>query len=106
MINPTLIDDLTKRVAALLPPGVQQFQSELEKNIHAVLQATFAKLDLVTREEFDVQCAVLARTRRKVDELEKQVTLLESHLEALSTQKRSRPKRDVSERDDTTDSTA
>ncbi|MER2604009.1 MAG: accessory factor UbiK family protein, partial [Candidatus Competibacter phosphatis] len=55
----------------------RQFQAEMEKNLHAALQAAFAKLDLVTREEFDVQQAVLARTRAKLETLEKQVAELE-----------------------------
>ena len=50
----------------------------MEKNFHAALRATFAKLDLVTREEFDIQQEVLARTRAKLEELEKQVTELEA----------------------------
>jgi hypothetical protein len=77
MIDPKSFDDLAKRFAEALPPGVKQFQVEMEKNFHAALQATFAKLELVTREEFEVQQGVLARTRAKLEELEKQVAELE-----------------------------
>ncbi|MCC7219945.1 MAG: accessory factor UbiK family protein [Candidatus Contendobacter sp.] len=77
MIDPKNFDDLTKRFVEALPPSVRQFQVEMEKNLHAALQATFAKLDLVTREEFEVQQGVLARTRAKLEELEKQVAELE-----------------------------
>ena len=77
MIDPKNFDDLTKRFVEALPPSVRQFQAEMEKNLHAALQATFAKLDLVTREEFEVQQGVLARTRAKLEELEKQVAELE-----------------------------
>ena len=77
MIDPPTFDELTKRFVEALPPSVRQFQVEMEKNLHAALQATFAKLDLVTREEFAVQQGVLARTRAKVEELEKQVAELE-----------------------------
>lgn len=77
MIDPPNFDELTKRLVEALPPSVRQFQIEMEKNLHAALQATFAKLDLVTREEFEVQQGVLARTRTKVEELEKQVAELE-----------------------------
>ena len=78
MIDPKAFEDLAKRFAEAVPPGVRQFQAEMEKNFHAALQATFAKLELVTREEFDVQQAVLARTRAKLEELEKQVAELEA----------------------------
>ena len=78
MIDPKNFDDLTKRFVEALPPSVRQFQVEMEKNLHAALQATFAKLDLVTREEFEVQQGVLARTRAKLEELEKQVAELEA----------------------------
>lgn len=77
MIDPKSFDDLAKRFTEALPPSFRQFQTEMEKNFHAALQATFAKLELVTREEFEVQQAVLARTRAKLEELEKQVAELE-----------------------------
>jgi len=77
MIDPKAFDDLAKRFAEAVPPSLRQFQTEMEKNTHAALQTAFAKLDLVTREEFEVQQAVLARTRAKLEELEKQVTDLE-----------------------------
>jgi hypothetical protein len=77
MIDPKAFDDLAKRFVDAMPPGVRQFQAEMEKNFHVALQAAFAKLELVTREEFDVQQAVLARTRAKLETLEKQVAELE-----------------------------
>lgn len=52
---------------------------DLEKNLRAVLQGVFARLDLVTREEFDVQQAVLLKTREKLEALESQVARLEAH---------------------------
>lgn len=80
MIDPKAFDDLAKRFAEAVPPGVRQFQAEMEKNLHATLQAAFAKLELVTREEFEVQQGVLARTRAKLEELEKQVAELETRV--------------------------
>ena len=77
MIDPKAFDDLAKHFAEAVPPGFHRFQMEIEKNAHAVLQAAFAKLELVTREEFDVQKSVLARTRAKLEELEKQFAELE-----------------------------
>ncbi len=80
MLDPKAFDDLAKRFAEAVPPSFRQFQAEMEKNVHATLQAAFAKLELVTREEFDVQQAVLARTRAKLEVLEKQVTELEAKI--------------------------
>ena len=72
------IDDLAARLKAALPQGASTFKEDIEKNIHAVLQKAFAKLELVTREEFDTQTKVLARTRQKLEALEKEVKTLES----------------------------
>ena len=99
MIDPKIIDDLTKRFIESVPPGLRQLQAEMEKNFHAVAQAAFAKMDLVTREEFEVQQAVLARTRSKLEALEKQVAELES--EAPPSQSR-RPKAPAANRNKTT----
>lgn len=71
------IDNLAQRLAGVLPQGARDLQQDLEKNFRAVLQASFARLDLVTREEFEVQARVLARTRAKLEALEKKVAELE-----------------------------
>lgn len=76
-IDPKIFDDLACKLADAVPPGLKELQSDMERNFHAILQSTFNKLELVTREEFEVQSALLARTRAKLDELEKQVTALE-----------------------------
>ena len=78
VFDPKQLDELTDRLISLLPKGVVEMQKDVEKNVRALLQSTFAKMDLVTREEFDVQSAVLARTREKLEKLEKQVAELES----------------------------
>lgn len=72
------IDDLAQRLTRALPQGVRDLQSDLEKNFRAILQSSFAKMDLVTREEFEVQTQVLARTRSKLEALEKRVAEMES----------------------------
>ncbi len=82
MIDPKLLDDLAKRVAGSVPAGLQFMQEDLRKNLRAALGAGLGRLDLVTREEFEVQCAVLARTRGKLDALEKQIETLERQLNA------------------------
>ena len=84
MIDLKFIDELSGRLAdgfaQALPRGAKALGQDAEKNIKAVLHASFEKLDLVTREEFDVQTEVLARTRSKIEELEKQVAELEKAL--------------------------
>lgn len=90
MFDPKQFDDLAKKLFASLPGSFQNFENEIQQKFKEILQATFARMDLVTREEFDVQMKVLARTREKLDVLQKQVdTLLtqqttESKKEGLS----------------------
>lgn len=67
MANQKFLDELNERVRGLL---AQSPAADLEKNLRALLASTFSRLDLVTREEFDVQCEVLARTREKLAQLE------------------------------------
>ena len=64
------IEDLASKLADTVPEGLRAMQKDLEENFRSVLQAGLARLDLVTREEFEVQEAVLARTREKLDALE------------------------------------
>lgn len=80
MIKTELLDEMAERLSATLPSGLKQFQTEMEKNFRAVMQGAFSKMDLVSREEFDVQSAVLARTRSKLEKMEKQVSKLEALL--------------------------
>lgn len=77
MIQGNFIDDLAKCLNEMIPPGVRDAQKDVEKNIRAVMQSAFAKLDLVTREEFDAQAKVLAKTRRKLEKLEEHLAKLE-----------------------------
>ena len=77
MFDAKQLDELTQRVVNALPPGVREMQQDVEKNLRAALQSVFAKLDLVTREEFEVQSAVLLRTREKLTALEARVVQLE-----------------------------
>ncbi len=71
------LEDLTKRISDLLPSNVKHMQDDVESNVRSLLQSTLNKMNLVTREEFDVQSAVLQRTREKLEQLEKQVTKLQ-----------------------------
>ena len=78
MIDLKAIDELARRVSEMVPPGMRQAGDELQANVKATLQAGLAKLDLVTREEFEVQRAVLLRTREKLDALERSLAALEA----------------------------
>ena len=77
MFDPRRLDELVQRVSEALPPGVEQLHRDVRKNIQAALGSALARMDLVTREEFDVQAAVLQRTREKLEELERIVASLE-----------------------------
>ncbi|MFT3670042.1 MAG: accessory factor UbiK family protein [Pseudoxanthomonas sp.] len=86
MIDLNHIDDLARRLSQLVPPGLRDSQEELQQTFKSALQAGLAKLDLVTREEFDVQQAVLLRTREKLETLERTVATLEAQLADKSAQ--------------------
>ena len=68
---------LAKELTEALPSQLQAAKKDLEKNCHFALKSVFSKLDVVTREEFDVQAKVLARTRKKMEELEELLKSLE-----------------------------
>jgi ubiquinone biosynthesis accessory factor UbiK len=76
------IDQIALRLVSLVPPGLAQAQQDLRTNFQDVLVQGLRRLDLVTREEFEVQTQVLARTRAKVDELERRVAELEAAVAA------------------------
>ena len=78
MIDLKNLDDLARKLSDLVPPGLKEARSDLEQNFKATLQAGLGRLDLVTREEFEVQRAVLLRTREKLDALERALTVLEA----------------------------
>jgi len=80
MLDTKFIDDLARQISGSLPAGLREMQQDVEKNIHSLLQASLGKLDLVTREEFDVQRKVLARTREKLEQLEQTLAALEADL--------------------------
>jgi len=75
--DPRMIDDLARRLAGAVPESVVALRRDLEQNFKGVLQSQLARLDLVTREEFDVQAAVLKRTREKLAALEQRLAALE-----------------------------
>ncbi|HEY0232431.1 MAG TPA: accessory factor UbiK family protein [Dokdonella sp.] len=80
MINVQSIDELARRLAALVPPGLQQAREDMTATFRSALQSGLRDLDLVSREEFDVQRCVLLRTREKIEELEQQILSIERAL--------------------------
>jgi BMFP domain-containing protein YqiC len=80
MLDPNSIDDIARKLAASIPTGLSGVRQEAETGFRAVLDDVFNKLKLVSREEFDVQSAVLARTRDKLEQLEQTVAELEKQL--------------------------
>jgi len=81
--DPRFLEDLAKRLSESMPPQLAALKADVEANFKSVLQAGLAKLDLVTRQEFDVQAGVLARTRDKLGALEARLEALEGELSRL-----------------------
>lgn len=75
--DPQTLDDLARRLAEALPPGLTALRDDLQDNFRAVLQAGLARLELVTRQEFDVQAGVLQRTRERLEQLDLRLKELE-----------------------------
>ncbi|MBD3620262.1 MAG: accessory factor UbiK family protein [Chromatiales bacterium] len=80
-MNAKLIDELAHRLSQALPEGAAAFQQDVEKNFRATLHSALRRMDLVTREEFEVQQALLARSREKLERLEAQIRELEARLD-------------------------
>lgn len=76
-MDPKIIDDLARRLYDAVPGSVRGFQADLEENFKAILKTALEKLDLVTREEFEVQAGVLRRTREKLEALERRLDEME-----------------------------
>lgn len=77
MIDTKTLEDLAQRLTEALPEGAQNLRTDVERNFKAVLGSTFQRLDLVTRDEYEVQKLVLERTREKLKALEARVAALE-----------------------------
>lgn len=80
MFNPQKLEEIAKQVSDAMPEGVKSFGTEVDRKVKQVLQSQLGKLDMVSREEFDVQTQVLLRTREKLNEMEVKFTQLEAKL--------------------------
>lgn len=78
------IEELARRLAESVPAGLRSMRDELEQNFRSVLKSGLGRLDLVTREEFEVQQLVLARTREKLESMEARLEEIEAPLAAES----------------------
>jgi BMFP domain-containing protein YqiC len=76
MFDPKQYEELAKKLFAALPSSLQNLEKDIEQKFKGILQSAFSRMDLITREEFDVQTKVLARTREKLDSLQAQVDAL------------------------------
>ncbi len=83
------LDGLAQRLASFLPPSIGELHQDMEQNLRSGLESGLRKMNLVSREEFDVQTAVLLRTREKVEKLEKQVEKLIIHQKSSKIEKNS-----------------
>jgi len=78
MIDLGKIDDIVSKLSDSLPPGAERLREDLETRFRAVLKTAFGKMDLVTREEFDIQKSVLERATVKLAALQRQLDELEA----------------------------
>ena len=77
MLNPNQLEEMAKKIAEIIPQGVGNVPSSIKNQVKVVLSRSLENMDLVSREEFDIQVAVLAKTRQKLEALEKVVSELE-----------------------------
>ena len=80
MFDPKVLDDLAQKLADSLPSGFVNVQQDAKKTLRAGLESALSRLNLVSRDEFETQSAVLARSREKIDQLEKRLAELEKTL--------------------------
>jgi BMFP domain-containing protein YqiC len=79
-MDPKILDDIAKQLAAAVPEDLKKLQNDLHKNFRVILDSAFNRMSLVTREEFDAQQSVLNRTREKLEALEQRLREMEKNL--------------------------
>lgn len=78
MLDPKILDDISRRMTENLPRGLQNLQDDLQRNLRSGVESALGRMNLVTREEFEIQQAVLQRTRSKLKDLEARIAELEA----------------------------
>lgn len=76
MFDSKMLDEIAQKLSGVVPDSLQTAKQDIANNFKQILQSSFAKLDLVTREEFDTQTKVLLRTREKLEKIENEITLI------------------------------
>lgn len=84
MLNPKKLEQFAQQIHDALPQGIKDFGGDMEAKVKQVIQAQLGKLDVVTREDFEVQTQVLIRTREKLTALEQRLDQLEGKLAAAA----------------------
>ncbi|PAV02362.1 cytoplasmic protein [Arsenophonus sp. ENCA] len=79
MLDAKKIEQVVRQIKDTLPQGIRDLGEDLDKKLRAILQSQLGKLDLVSREEFDIQTQVLLRTREKMAQMEKRIEQLEKN---------------------------
>ncbi len=80
MLDPQTLNQLSEKIAELLPPGLQAVKSDFDARVKTLLQQQLVQFEMVSREEFDLQARVLQRTREKLEKVETQLVELEKRL--------------------------
>ena len=79
-IDPKALDDFVQKITAVIPEDLKSAKQSVEKNARVAAESIFQRLDLVTREEFDVQAAMLAKSQQRVKDLEQRIMELEDKI--------------------------
>ncbi|ANB01609.1 accessory factor UbiK family protein [Ectothiorhodospira sp. BSL-9] len=95
MIDNKSLDEMVRKLSGMMPESVQHVQADIEKNLKAGLSGAFHRMDLVTREEFEVQAAMLERTRERLSAMEVRVKALEKEFLAPRAQGDENPAGDL-----------
>ncbi|EDY87231.1 conserved hypothetical protein [gamma proteobacterium HTCC5015] len=77
MLDPKLLNEISQNLSQLIPPEMKQMRDDVEKAAKVAIQSAFSRLDLVSREEFELQSAMLEKTRAKLEALEQKLSELE-----------------------------
>ncbi|MGG4663666.1 ubiquinone biosynthesis accessory factor UbiK [Providencia vermicola] len=80
MLDPKKLEQVARQIQGALPQGVRDLGEDFDKKLRSLLQSQLGKLDLVSREEFDIQTQVLLRTREKLAKMEQRINALEASL--------------------------
>jgi len=78
-IDPKNIDDLANKIKGVLPESLKSSKEEMQKTLKSGAEGVFQKLDLVSREEYDIQVSLLQKCQKKIDELEAKISELEEN---------------------------